>query len=239
MKKSSLFVLVFATLFMSCQNEWYEETPNAEPRPLTYEEELAVIKNYTTIDTINNCYSVTITDEIMQNERLTEKNVKLILQEISKINQTIREEIKEGIIATLTLNNCYGFKSYTANIDQSDIKFIDVPETNTVTTRGGNVGRLSFWAGNWDNDSDTFVASDHVTSQLYVNATGFWNVTVRCNTGTSSYGNTYSASGSGSYSANRYWWWTGGGSAPFRWTFVGLGPVGGEANGYFALSDTY
>lgn len=239
MRKLNLLSLAFISLFVSCQNEWYEETPNKEPRPLTYMEEVAIINNYTTIDTVNNCYSVAITDEIMQNERLTEDNVKLALQEISKLNNAIKENIKEGIITTLTLNNSQGFKSYTPNIKQSEIKFMDVLDTKDAITRGGNVGQMSFNKGNWYNDRATFEASDHVTSKLYVNASYFWQVNITCDTGTSSYGNKYSVSGTGSYSANRYWWWTGGGTAPFRWTFRSPAPIGGDASGYFSISNTY
>lgn len=239
MRRLNLLSLAFISLFVSCQNEWYEEIPSKKPRPLTYMEEVAIINNYTTIDTVNNCYSVAITDEIMQNERLTEDNVKLALQEISKLNNAIRENIKDGTITTLTLNNSEGFKSYTPNIKQSDIKFMDVLGTKDATTRGGNVGKMSFNNGNWYDYDATFEASDHVTSKLYVNASSYWQVNITCDTGTSSYGNKYSVSGSGNYSGNRYWWWTGGGSAPFRWKFRTSAPIGGNASGSFSISNTY
>jgi len=242
MKKMILLLMTLMTVITSCQEDWTTKAP-IEQRPLTYDEEFAIVNNYTNIDSVNNCYSVTITDEIMQNEHLTFKNVKLILQEISRINLKIQEDIKDGTVTTLTLNNCHGFQSYTANANKSQIKFTDAPATQagTATTRGGHVGGLSFTNGNWNNYSATFYASDHVTSNFYVNASGryYWYATIVCNTGTTAYGNKFSASGTGSYSATRFWWWEGGGSAPFQWNFEAKAPIGGDATGSFSISDTY
>lgn len=237
-----LLVMVLMIAITSCQEDWSVKAPSQQ-RPLTYNEEFAIVNNYTTIDSVNNRYAVVITDEVMQNERLTTRNVNLILREVAKINKKIQEDIKNGIVTTLTLDNCHGFQSYTANVDKSQIKFADIPASNSETaiTRGGYVGGMSFSNGNWDNSRDTFYASDHVTSKLSVSAGGsnYWNVTVVCTTGTSSYGDTFSVSGTRSYNGSRFWWWTGGGSAPFQWTFEGRGPVGGDATGSFSISDTY
>lgn len=113
---------------VGCKKEFDEEKIIM---PLTYEQEAAVINNYTTIDTVNNCYSVIITDEIMLEHNLTEKNVIRALKGIESINKNIEEDIKDGKVVTLTLNNMHGFKSFTANIDKSQIKFLDlyVPES--------------------------------------------------------------------------------------------------------------
>lgn len=243
MKKINLLALVLIATFASCQNEWYEETTQTEPIPLTYEQEFAVVNNYTTIDTINNCYAVAISDEIMQNERLTKNNVELIMQEIGRINRKILDQVDKGIVTTLTLKNCYGFKSYTANMDKSEIKFADTYENelNMASTRGGYVGGMSFNDGNWYDYSDTFEASDHVTSKLSVIASGryYWSVSVVCNTGTSAYGNRFSVTGYSSMTnSTRFWWWTGGGSAPFIWTFEATAPVGGDAQGSFSITNT-
>lgn len=243
MRKINLLALVLIAAFTSCQNDWYEEAAQTEPVPLTYEQEFAVVNNYTTIDTISNCYAVAITDEIMQNERLTKSNVGLIMQEIGRINRDILDQVDKGIVTTLTLKNCYGYKSFTANMDKSEIKFADTYENelNMTSTRGGYVGGMSFNDGNWYDSSDTFEASDQVTSKLSVTASGryYWSVNVTCQTGTSAYGKTFSISGYSSITNNtRFWWWEGGGSAPFKWTFQGNGPVGGDASGSFSISNT-
>lgn len=243
MKKNNLIALVLIATFASCQNDWYEEEPQTESIPLTYEQEFAVVNNYTTIDTINNCYAVAISDEIMQNERLTKNNVELIMKEIGRINREVLDQVDKGIITTLTLKNRYGFKSYTANMDKTEIKFADAyeEELNMASTRGGYVGGMSFNDGNWNNYTATFIASDHVTSNLSVIASGryYWSVSVTCRTGTSAYGKTFSLSGYSSMTnSTRFWWWEGGGAAPFKWTFEGNGPVGGDAQGSFSISNT-
>ena len=244
MKKINLLALVLIATFASCQNDWYEEATQTEPIPLTYDQEFAIVNNLTTIDTVNNCYAVAITNETMQKERLTQKNVDLILQEIVRINTQIKNDIENGIATTMTIDNCFGFKSYTANLKKSDIKFVDTYEAkaNMASTRGGYVGGLHFYNGNWDSHSRTFTATDHVTSTLGITASNnrYWSITVVCKTGTSSYGDTYSVSGTGNRTGlTRFWWWAGGGSAPFQWTFEAKGPVGGDAEGSFSISNTY
>lgn len=189
-------------------------------------------------------YSVVITDEIIQQYNLTEKNILRALKEIESINDNIENDIKDGKIVTLTLNNVNGFKSYTANTKKTPIKFSDVyvPESESKESRGGYVGGMSFSDGNWYNYSATFNASDHVTSDFSVGScNGYWSVSVTCHTGTSSYGTVFTAYGSSytSGSIKRYWWYTSGGTAPYRWTFKANGPVGGNAIGSFSVSNTY
>ncbi|WP_229036238.1 hypothetical protein [Bacteroides intestinalis] len=78
MKRKLLFstLLAIAIGFSSCQDRWEENKPvENSPKVLTYDEELAIVNNYTEIDTINNLYSVIITDSIMQAEHLTDPNV--------------------------------------------------------------------------------------------------------------------------------------------------------------------
>ena len=108
-------VLALCTFFAGCQLTWYEDPLVEEEPPLTYDEEFQVINDYASIDTVNNCYTVAIDDEIMQRERLTAKNVRLILQEFAKFNERLQEEIEEGAVVTLTLQNKHGFTSHTVN----------------------------------------------------------------------------------------------------------------------------
>lgn len=241
--KKLMLCLAVSVVFTACRNEFYEDTVSVK-KPLTFDQEFAVVNAYTSIDTVIPAYSVTITNDIMQEKGLTEKNVELIMQAISRINRQIEEDVKSGKVVTLTLNNGGGFKSYTVNADKANVKFEDVyvPASGEQASRGGYVGGMSFSNGNWYDSSDTFEASDHVTSLFSVGACrGYWSVTVVCNTGTSSYGDVFTAYGSSptSGSIKRYWWYTGGGEAPFLWTFKANGPVGGEASGSFSITDTY
>ncbi len=234
-------VLASCTFFAGCQLTWYEEpVTNGEP-PLTYDEEFQVINDYASIDTVNNCYTVAIDDEIMQRERLTAKNVRFILQEFAKFNESLQEEIEEGAVVTLTLQNRHGFTSHTVNGWKSAIHFRDEysPVADMIQTKA-NYGALGFGDGNWYDHSISFAASDRVTSRLDLEASSFWSIVMTCSTGTSSYGNKFTMSGTGRRTAvNRYWWWTGGGSAPFNWEFSVSGPVGGGASGSISFSDTY
>lgn len=243
MKKMRLFMLALAScaFFAGCQQDWYEEPVTEGEPPLTYDEEFQIINDYASIDTVNNCYAVAIDDEIMQRERLTAKNVRLILQEFTKFNERLQEEIEEGTVVTLTLQNKHGFTSHTVNGEKSAIHFKDVyaPVADRVQTKA-NHGALGFGDGNWYDHSISFAASDHVTSRLNVEASSFWSIVMTCSTGTSAYGNKFTMSGTGRRTGvNRYWWWTGGGSAPFNWKFSVSGPVGGRASGSISFSDTY
>nr|WP_302829878.1 hypothetical protein [uncultured Bacteroides sp.] len=243
MKKILLFSVLTTLLFCSCQEKWEESKPSETlPIILTYEQELDIVNNYTVIDTINHSYSVLITDSIMQAEHLTDTNIKLILKEITRINNNIEEDIKAGITTTLTLNNNKGFQSYSINPNHF-ISFRDeyIPANKSkIQTRAG-LGGMSFSQGSWNEFSVEFYGTDHVTSKFYVDSCrGYWHVNVECTTGTSSYGNTFSTYGTRytSGTINRYWWSTVGGQAPFRWYFKANGPVGGEANGGIDFSDT-
>ncbi|MCS2749149.1 hypothetical protein [Phocaeicola vulgatus] len=239
--KNVFFYLLLVVSFASCKNEYEEDEAHL---PLTYEQELSVINNFTTIDSVNMRYSVIITDEIMQQYNLTEKNVLRALKEIESINYNIERDIKDGKVVTLTLNNANGFKAYTANTEKTQIKFSDVyvPESDSKDSRGGYVGGMSFANGNWYKYTATFNANDHVTSDFSVGScNGYWSVSVTCKTGTSSYGTVFTAYGSShtSGSIKRYWWYTSGGTAPYSWTFTANGPVGGNAMGSFSVSNTY
>lgn len=246
MKKNLLIYASTAILisFSSCQERWEEYKPTETPPViLTYEQELAVVNNYTDIDTVNNLYSVIITDSIMQAEHLTDANVDRILKDIDRTNKNIEKDIKAGIITTLTICNNKGFKSHTIN-ESSTINIKDeyMPAAKMhIATRANSWG-MSFNAGRWYDSSIVFDASDHVTSEFYVGScTGYWKVTLTCQTGTSAYGTTFSTYGSRYTSGGikRYWWTTVGGKAPFRWKFISYAPLGGEANGGITFSNTY
>ena len=119
MKRKLLFstLLAIAIGFSSCQDRWEENKPvENPPKVLTYDEELAIVNNYTEIDTINNLYSVIITDSIMQAEHLTDPNVERIFRDIAKTNKSIKEDIQAGTTTTLTLYNNKGFKYVSKQI---------------------------------------------------------------------------------------------------------------------------
>lgn len=246
MKRKLLFstLLAIAIGFSSCQDRWEENKPvENPPKVLTYDEELAIVNNYTEIDTINNLYSVIITDSIMQAEHLTDPNVERIFRDIAKTNKSIKEDIQAGITTTLTLYNNKGFKSYTVN-ESSIIKIKDehISAKALKTQTRAFHGDMSFNAGNWYSSYIEFSGSDHITSNFYVNScNGYWQVTVTCKTGTSANGKVFSTYGSRNTSGGikRYWWTTAGGQAPFAWEFQGNGPIGGESNGAIEFSDTY
>lgn len=247
MKKILLLSALAAIIisFSSCQERWEENKPiDTPPKVLTYDEELAIVNNFTEIDTVNNLYFAIITDSIMQAERLTDANVERIFQDIAQTNKSIKEDITAGITTTLTLHNKKGFKSYTVNQSPTiNIKdeYISAKKMK-AQTRGNYYGDMSFNAGGWYSSSISFNGSDHITSNFYVNScNGYWKVNVSCKTGTSASGTTFSTYGSRYTSGGikRYWWTTVSGQAPFRWEFQGNGPVGGEANGAIEFSDTY
>ncbi len=48
--KNVLFYLLLVVSFASCKNEYEEDEAHL---PLTYEQELSVINNFTTIDSVN------------------------------------------------------------------------------------------------------------------------------------------------------------------------------------------
>ena len=201
MKRKLLFstLLAIAIGFSSCQDRWEENKPvENPPKVLTYDEELAIVNNYTEIDTINNLYSVIITDSIMQAEHLTDPNVERIFRDIAKTNKSIKEDIQAGTTTTLTLYNNKGFKSYTVN-ESSIIKIKDEHISAKALknqTRAFH-GDMSFNAGNWYSSYIEFSGSDHITSNFYVNScNGYWKVTVTCKTGTSANGKVFSTYGS-------------------------------------------
>lgn len=244
--KTNIFfstVIAFAIGLISCEDRSFEDpVVNQAPKVPTFQEELAIVNNYTRIDTINNLYSVVITDSIVEAENLFESDISLIVGNIAKLNNEIEQSVKSGDVTTLVLYNNKGFESYTVNKPDNLL----IKDTFTygikAATRGSNLGSISFMDGNWYKSSISFNASDHVTSKLSVsNCRGYWQVSVTCNTGTSSYGQKFTTYGTSytSGSINRYWWYTGGGSAPFKWTFTTNGPVGGEASGNIDFSNTY
>ena len=240
MKKLLLsFAVVFA--LVGCKKEFDEEKIIM---PLTYEQEVAVINNYTTIDTVNSCYSVIITDEIMLEHNLTGKNVIRALKGIESINKNIEEDIKDGKVVTLTLNNMHGFKSFTANIDKSQIKFLDlyVPESELKRIERVYAGKMSFAYGNWFEYSKSFEATEQVTSDFCVTSCdGYWSTAIVCETGSSSYGPAFTIYGNSNTAGciKRYWWFTDTKDTSCHWTFRAQKPVGGNAKGYFNISDTY
>lgn len=184
MKRKLLFstLLAIAIGFSSCQDRWEENKPvENPPKVLTYDEELAIVNNYTEIDTINNLYSVIITDSIMQAEHLTDPNVERIFRDIAKTNKSIKEDIQAGITTTLTLYNNKGFKSYTVN-ESSIIKIKDehISAKALKTQTRAFHGDMSFNAGNWYSSYIEFSGSDHITSNFYVNScNGYWQLSVR------------------------------------------------------------
>ncbi|WP_294606355.1 hypothetical protein [uncultured Bacteroides sp.] len=246
MKQKLLFYVLPAIVISlsSCQERWEDNKPTeAHPIILTYDQERDVVNNYTEIDTVNNLYSVIITDSIMQAEHLTDANVERILKDIARANKNIKEDIKAGTTTTLTLCNNKGFKSYTIN-ESPTISIKDeyiLASQMRAETRANSWG-MSFNAGSWYDSSITFDASDHVTSEFYVNScTGYWKVNLTCKTGTSTYGTNFSTYGTRYTSGGikRFWWTTVGGTAPFRWSFITYAPVGGEANGGITFTNTY
>lgn len=240
MKKLLLsFAFVFA--LVGCKKEFDEEKIIM---PLTYEQELAIINNYTTIDTINYRYSAIITDEIMFEHNLTEKNVIRALKSIESINKNIEEDIKDGKVVALTLNNIHGFKAFTANIDRSQIKFLDVyvPESELKRTGCVYARQMSFAYGNWFEYSKSFDAKEQVTTDFSVTSCdGYWSAVITCETGTSSYGSIFTIYGNSCTAGciKRYWWFTNTKETPCHWVFRAQKPMGGNAKGYFYISDTY
>lgn len=240
MKKLLLsFAFVFA--LVGCKKEFDEEKIIM---PLTYEQELAIINNYTTIDTINYRYSAIITDEIMFKHNLTEKNVIRALKSIESINKSIEDDVKDGKVVSLILNNIHGFKSFAVNIDRSQIKFLDVYVPEAKLERTGRVynGQMTFAYGNWFEYSKSFDAKEQVTTDFSVmSCDGYWSTAIVCETGSSSYGPAFTIYGNSNTAGciKRYWWFTESKNTSCHWTFRAQKPVGGNAKGYFYISDTY
>lgn len=137
-KLLSAFLGVLTLCFTVCQDKRDEESPVTEVSPLTYDQELAIISNYISTDTVDYRYAVVITDGIIRAGRLTLHNANLAIHEINKINKRAEKDVRDGTIATLTITNNQGFRSYTVNTNNSNIKLIDIsiPKEKTVKTRG-------------------------------------------------------------------------------------------------------
>lgn len=246
MKRSFLILMCFSFIlsFGSCQ------LPDAEiekaPKSRSIEEDLEIVKKYMSIDKEKNQYSITIEEEERLKEGISLSNLNYILGDIAALNQKVGESIRAGAVVTLYLTTNSTFEAYTPNQNfKSGIGFKDirVPIDKKVTTRGPFLSSVSFSSGNWSYTSgNSFTGSDQVTSAVYVNnSIGYWQVSYTCNTGTSAYGTSHVAYGTGSTSGSikRFWWWTDGGSSPFRWSFSLGGPPGGEANGGITFTNTY
>ena len=246
MKKILLLVCCLSAICLnSCKDDFDDIQVQKSPKIKmnTYEQELEIIKNYMKIDTLNHQFNVTISDSIIEAERLTKENVVSILKNIAELNEKVESSIKKGEVTTLCLSNNKGLQTFTVNC-KTNMSFVDTLEPLTTLKARASKGFpiMLFSDGNWVINDVTFQASDHVTSSFAVaNCRGYWQVTFRCYTGTSAYGNTYNQYGTGSTNGgiNRYWWYTGGGSSPFTWNFGSTAPIGGEANGQVGFIDTY
>lgn len=107
----------------------------------------------------------------------------------------------------------HGFKSFTANISKSQIKFLDlyVPESELKRTERVYAGKMSFAYGNWFEYSKSFEATEQVTSDFCVTSCdGYWSTVIVCETGSSSYGPAFTIYGNSNTAGciKRYWWFT-------------------------------
>lgn len=239
----SIFILLML-LCGSCQFPFFEKDFEQAPTTGKLREDIELLKKYMQIDKGLNRYVVCITEEERLEEGISEDNLKYMLGNVAELNKRISESVKKGEVVTLYLFGEDAFEAYTINKpDISEIDFEDVyiPAKDNVQTRAATLGYAYFNQGNWGSTNTMFEGSDHVTSALSVNSsTGYWQVSFSCYTGTTAYGSSFSAYGTGHTggSIKRYWWWTNGGSAPFRWRFVLGGPPGGEANGNIFFTNT-
>lgn len=247
MRKSKLiFMFCVSTLLLaSCQ--FTDDDYHRQSKARTLEMDVEAIKDYMTIDSAAHQYSVVITEDQREAIGISKGNLRLILSDIVTLNNRIDNDIKAGNIVTMYLAKENSFQSVT--IDPShklqNISFQDVRVKKAQPTRAGSVlASEYFMDGNWEsgtNYTPEFVASDHVTSILSVGySRGFWQVTFKCNTGTSSYGTSFSAYSTGSSHGEikRYWWWNNGGGAPFKWKLILGGAPGGEASGNLCFMNT-
>lgn len=234
-----------ALAFSSCQ---LDDEFHRSPQIRTFEMDLEAAKKYMHIDSVTNQYTITMTEEEQQKEGITSKNLTRIIEIISELNQSIDNDVKDGKVVTMYLTTKEFFLAHiiTTKKNPSGVEFKDV-RTNDIfhPTRGGKVlyGGY-FMSGNWESGLRRPIfttQSSHVTSTLDVDySRGAWNFYMKCNTGKSAYGDTFSAHGIGrTYGGiNRYWWWTSGGHAPFTWNFVLGGSPGGEASGRIIIRES-
>ena len=213
----------------------------------TKEMDLEALKQYMSIDSLANQYTVTITEEQRQKEGISKQNLKEFLRDIDALNKQIHEKVEEGHVVTMYLTTKNNFSTYTIDPHHQlgKIVFSDCRSSSWGhSTRAGSVlASEYFMDGNWESGTRNpeFSASSKVTSVLNVGySRGYWQVTFVCKTVNSSYGTEFYAYGTGSSHGdiNRYWWWTNGGSAPYNWKFVLGGSPGGEASGGVSFRNT-
>lgn len=234
-------VLVLLSSLSSCNDEWNDVEVQKSPKIHSFEQDLEIIKSYMTIDTINNCFNVIIADSAIQANNISENNLSQILDDIDELNKEIKASIAKGEVTTLCLSSSKTFHSYTVN-KTDNLCFADsLTKVGRLDTRASLLGYMRFSQGNWRVSSADFVGSDHVTSTFYVDESrGRWQVSFRCYTGTSSYGNVFTTYGTGYTHGGikRYWWYTGK-AQTIQWSFSSNSPVGGEASGGVDFVNTY
>lgn len=243
----SIFFLM-AFICGSCQlPAWNEKIPEETPVMRELSTDLEILKKYMQIDKETNQYSVCITEEERLSEGISEENLKYLLGNITTLNQSIAENVRKGNVVTLYLFKEDSFDSYTINkpinqeFDFKDSYVSTKEEEEKKQTRGQTLGYAYFSQGNWGSSKTYFEGSGHITSILAVDySSGYWQVQFTCRTGTSAYGKSFIAYGTGHShgSIKRYWWWTGGGHAPFYWDFILGGPPGGESYGTLSFVNT-
>ena len=200
------------------------------------------------IDSTAHQYTIAITEDQRESEGISKENLAKVFKVILDLNQSIDNDFKAGKIVTMYLTTKDKFTSCTIDPHHQlgEIKFKDARTTkNNVSTRAGRwLYSGYFMNGNWGTgtkDPDFTTSKIHVTSELNVSSSrGYWNFGMSCSTGKSAYGTEFSAHGVGyTYGGiKRYWWWTGGGTAPFNWKFRIGRPLGGEANGNIIIYES-
>lgn len=79
----------------------------------TKEMDLEALKQYMSIDSLANQYTVTITEEQRQKEGISKQNLKDFLSDIDALNKQIHEKVEEGHVVTMYLTTKSNFSTYS------------------------------------------------------------------------------------------------------------------------------
>ena len=112
----------------------------------TKEMDLEALKQYMSIDSLANQYTVTITEEQRQKEGISKQNLKEFLRDIDALNKQIHEKVEEGHVVTMYLTTKNNFSTYTIDPHHQlgKIVFSDCRSSSWGHSTMSRIGETSF-----------------------------------------------------------------------------------------------
>lgn len=250
MKKVVQVVLLsLVLLHFGCQKD-----DDAQNKVRNYAEDSRILQDFVSIDKQNLAYYLNLnaksdllrlipTSSINQLEKVSNENLNRFKNELTTLNQFIKNEVKNGAsyVAMETNSGSY-FKELTTN----GIRIVKNEVAPIAQKRQplAEIGRVFFYRTGEVSSPENFIGKDHIDSQITINGpTNSISATLLCRTGTSPQGSTGNpsllviSSMSGFYSGNFNWVNTETGDT-VTWTFEGkLNTADFSVLGYAQLND--